>query len=129
MAPQRLLSEWQALREICPASSPLALDPVQHMDPERRGEIAVGQASIVNFGDQLRKRDFPGVCDRLQFKPEGLFQREAGPVAMQCGGMLADQRSCLRNESSCLGFDSGGLFNALIRFGNGDFNQPRKAYV
>ena len=66
------------------------------MDPERRGKIAVGSTSVVDLGDQLRKRDLAAIGDRLQFLPERLLQRKAGAVAMQRRGMLADHRSRLR---------------------------------
>ena len=75
--------------EICPASSPLALDPVQHMDPQRRGEIAVRPAAIVNFGDQLRKRDFPG-CRRSSSIPA----RRALPARNWCGGHAMSRNAC-----------------------------------
>lgn len=76
-----------------PGSRPAGFDPGQDINPERRGKIALGCASIIDLGNQLRKRDLAVFGDRLQFLPEWFLQREAGAVTMQCRRMLADHNA------------------------------------
>ena len=72
------------------------------MDPERRREIAAGLPSIIDLGNELRKRDLADIGDRLQLLPERLLQRKTGAVAMQCRRMLADHTLPQKMNHLCL---------------------------
>jgi hypothetical protein len=83
-------------------SSPAGLEPVQDMDPERGRKIAIGWPSIIDLGNELRKRDPADIGDRPQLLPEWFLQRKAGAMAMQRRRMLADHNMPQKMNHLCL---------------------------
>lgn len=62
---------------------PIGLDPVQYVHPERRGQVAIGRAGVIDLGDQLGERHLPAFSNYLQLLPERFLQRKTGAVAVQ----------------------------------------------
>ena len=60
------------------------------MQAKGGGEIAFAATRIIDFGNQGGDGQATLTRNRAQFVPEGIFQREAGAVAVKRDGVFAD---------------------------------------
>lgn len=75
----------------------LLFQPVQHIDAQRGGQIAVSRTAVVDFCQKRRKAHLACVRNGAKFVPEGIFKGDAGTMAVEGGGMFAYQDCSFRN--------------------------------